>query len=284
MWVVTCDPGIDDAVALAVAAGLTGFGPAAVVGGAGNVPAGTAWRNAVGIAALLGLDVPVGLGDERALDGRPITRGPSSHGGDGLGGLAYRLPAHRGAPPDAEPLVRGDVVATGPLTEVARALRAGNPVERVVWMGGSTPLADGLDPVGAEFNAAADPLAVDEVAASTAELAVVPIEVTAQVTFAVGDIAPWRTGPPVAQLCADLVDRRVAGGSGAGPTCLHDPVAVLAAAEPDLFRWADERIRCRPDGTLVPDPRGGAARIAIAVDAVAVRRAVISVVAGEDRR
>lgn len=283
MWVVTCDPGIDDAVALAVAAGLPGFGPAAVIVGAGNVPAGTAWRNAVGMAALLGLDVPVGLGDESALDGRPITRGPSSHGGDGLGGLAYRLPAHRGAPPDAAPLVRGDVVATGPLTEVARALRAGNPVERVVWMGGSTPLADGVDPVGSEFNAAADPRAVDEVA-SGAELAVVPIEVTAQVTFGGDDIAPWRTGRPVAQLCADLVDRRIAGGTGQGPTRLHDTVAVVAAAHPELFRWEDARLRCRPDGTLVPDPRGNPARIAIAVDAVAVRRTVVSVVAAGDRR
>ena len=280
---VTCDPGIDDAVALVCAAGLPGFGPAAVVAAAGNVPAGTGWRNAVGIAGLLGLASPVGLGGEEALDGTPISRGPSSHGADGLGGLAFRLPAHRGAPPDGGPLVRGDVVSTGPLTEVARALRAGNPVGRVVWMGGSVDLVDGAAAIGGEFNAAADPLAVQEVLASRVALAVVPVEVTMQVTFGHEDLAPWRAGPPVARLCADLVDRRIAGGTGPGPTPLHDPVAVVAAADPDLFRWEDHRLGCRPGGALVLGPVGGVARIAVAVDASAVRDRIVSVVSRSGR-
>ena len=277
---VTCDPGIDDALALVLAAGLPGFGPAAVVAVAGNVPVGTGWRNAAGLAALLSLDVPVGLGGEDALDGTPITRGASSHGADGLGGLAFRLPVHKASPVDGGVLLRGDVVATGPLTELARAMLGGNPVDRVVWMGGSIGVAHDVDAVGAEFNAAADPPAVAEVLAAPAAVDIVPIEVTLQVTFGLDDLTPWRAGPPAAQLSADLVERRIAAGTIPGVTPLHDPVAVLAAAEPDLFRWEDHRLACRPDGSLVPDPDAAVVRVAVAVDADAARDRIVSVVSG----
>jgi purine nucleosidase len=279
VWVVTCDPGIDDAVAIVLASALPGFGPSAVVASAGNVRAGTGWRNAAGLTALLALDVPVGLGGDEALDGTPIGRGPSSHGADGLGGLALRLPIHQGAPVDGAPLVRGNVVATGPLTEVARAVRAGNPIDRVVWMGGSVSVAPGVAGVGAEFNGSADPLAVAEVLAAGPDVDVVPIEVTLQVVFGLDDLDPWRTGGPVARLCAELVERRIAAGPAARATPLHDPVAVLAAAEPALFRWQDHRVACRPDGSLVSDAAGAWARVAVAVDADAVRERVISGVA-----
>ena len=281
MWALTCDPGIDDAVALAVAAGMPGFELAAVIAGAGNVPAGTAWRNAVGLAALLRLDVPVAIGGEDALDGTAIMRGPSSHGADGLGGLAHRLPVHRGSPPDGAPLVRGDVFATGPLTEVARALRSGHRLDRVVWMGGSVACADGVDAIGGEFNAGADRLAVDEVLSAGVPVRVVPVEVTVQVPFDDNDLAVWRDGPPVARLCADLVARR--RGGERGPVMLHDAVAVVAATAPDLFRWEDHRLRCDPHGSLVEvdapsgDPPPPVA-VAVAVDAAAVRARIVATV------
>jgi inosine-uridine nucleoside N-ribohydrolase len=276
VWAITCDPGIDDAVALAVAAGEPEFAVAAIVAASGNVPAGTAWRNAVGLAALLGLRVPVGIGAEASLDGTPITRGPTSHGADGLGGLAMRLPVHQGAPADGAPLVRGDVVATGPLTEVARALRSGQPIERVVWMGGSVAWARGVDAVGVEFNASADPRAVDEVLAAAVPVRVVPVEVTMQVPFGDEDLAPWRAGSPIARLCADLVARR--RGGGIGPVLLHDPITIVAAVAPDLFAWEEHTLRCLPDGSLVAAGDGGRARVAVAVEAAAVRDRIVSVV------
>jgi purine nucleosidase len=284
VWAVTCDPGIDDAVALVAAAGEPGLDLAAIVAGAGNVPAGTAWRNAVGMAGLLGLDVPVGLGGSTALDGTPITRGPTSHGADGLGGLAHRLPVHRGAPADGATLVRGSVVATGPLTEVARALRSGLPVDRVVWMGGSVGCVHGAEAVGAEFNAGADPLAVDAVLAAGVAVHLVPIEVTMQVPFGDQDLTPWRAGPPVARLCADLVARRRGGGSR--PVLLHDTLAVVAAVAPELFRWEEHALRCLPSGSLVAaeDGIGGRARVAVAVDARLARARVVATVAGVRER
>src|SRR5687767_10049992 len=132
--VIVADPGIDDAIAFAVAAGHQSCDVTALVAGVGNVDARSAWRNAVGLADLFGLDVPVGIGSTCALDGsRPPRADHPVHGADGLGGSSDRLAPATGEPIDGLPLVRGTVVALGPLTDVARALRAGQPVERVVW-------------------------------------------------------------------------------------------------------------------------------------------------------
>src|SRR5690606_2976672 len=300
-WVLTCDPGVDDAVALAVAAGRADCPVRAVVAGAGNVDAATAWRNAAGLARLLGLDVPVAMGSDTTVDGRPIRRGPSAHGADGLAGLARRLPAaaHGPAPaatsgpgarpqagtgsaagpapaatsgPGARPqagtgsaaarpggasaagdapipagpggrgLVAGDVIATGPLTEVALALARPHALGRVVWMGGSfAPAAGDAAPAGREFNARADPVAVDAVLRAALDLAVVPVEVTRRVSLDADDLVRWWSGPPAARLCADLAARR--RHHGRGPVVLHDPVAVVAALEPGLFSWQRRPVR-----------------------------------------
>jgi purine nucleosidase len=277
-WVLTCDPGIDDAIALAVAAGRQDCELLAVVAGAGNATVAATWRNAVGLVARLGLDVPVGQGAGRALDGSPITRGTTAHGTDGLAGLSAALPGPPVGPSaDGVALIEGNVVATGPLTDVAQAVRAGQQVGRVVWMGGS------LTPGVPEFNAGADPAAVNVLLDGT-HLAFVPLDVTRQVVFEGDGLDAWAAGPPAARLCARLAQRRF-GTSGRGP--LHDPVALLAAIEPGLFEWSDVRLRCtgRGDGAAgtftsasVSPQRPPNARLATRVDADAVREAVVGAV------
>ena len=320
---MTCDPGVDDAVALAVAAGRADCDVRAVVAGAGNVDAATAWRNAAGLVALFGLDVPVGIGSAVALGGATLTRGADprpkgehrphgvsphrgdsqrdggGHGRDGLGGLSDRLPAVSDTPADAARLVRGQVIALGPLTDVALARRAGRPIERVVWMGGTigwTAPSDRSDsyvgpgrPTGpaspgepaSEFNASADVGAVDEVLKARLDVSIVPIDVTRQVTLDRTALDRWDAGPAAARLCAALVRTRRRAGS----FVLHDPVAVVAALEPDLFTWQLRPVRCStsdvyPRGVLLSAPkRSGPARVAVAVDAVAVRRRIAAAVA-----
>ncbi|HEX6419896.1 MAG TPA: nucleoside hydrolase [Acidimicrobiales bacterium] len=300
---MTCDPGVDDAVALAVAAGRADGAVRAVVAGAGNVDAETAWRNAAGLARLLGLDVPVAMGSGTTVDGRPIRRAPGAHGADGLAGLSNRLTAPAGdrapalvpggrrtgsvAAVPGEGLVTGYVIATGPLTDVALALRDGRAVDRVVWMGGSfAPAAGDAAPAGGEFNAGVDPAAVELVLGAPVDLAIVPIEVTRRVALDGDVLARWSFGPPVARLCADLAARRP--HHGGGPVVLHDPVAVVAALEPGRFRWDRRPLRCARGagagrGVLVPagplhSDAGTWPAIAVAVDAAAVRRRIVEAV------
>jgi pyrimidine-specific ribonucleoside hydrolase len=297
--VVTCDPGVDDAIALAVAAGRPDCRVAAIVAGAGNIGAPTAWRNAVGMAALLGLDGPVGIGSERTIGGTPIRRSGDAHGADGLLGLADRLPgpamtpadnirlpaagaaepppAPATRPTDGLPLVRGDVVALGPLTDLARALRAGQPVDRVVWMGGAT------DAGAAEFNASADAGAVDAVLDSRVAVAVVPIEITRRVVLGDQDLARWTAGSATSRLCADLAARRRERTPDASGVAIHDAVAVIAALEPDLFSWSPRRLTAGPPGAAaaghlssLPGPPN--AQLAVAVDPAAVRQRIVDAV------
>jgi inosine-uridine nucleoside N-ribohydrolase len=205
--------------------------------------------------------------------------------------------------------VRGDVVATGPLTDVAIALRSGRPVASVVWLGGRladladeppgrladladerpgrlADLADeppGRPPDGRhadpEFNASADPEAVDAVAAGPAPLSIVPLDVSRRVVLGPDAIARWAAGPIPARFCADLVTARYGPAGGALP----DPVAVVAALEPHLFRWEARPVRCStggpwPPGTLRIDPAGPAVRLAVAVDAAGVGERIVDAV------
>jgi pyrimidine-specific ribonucleoside hydrolase len=279
-WVLTCDPGVDDAIALAVFAGRRDCELRTVVAGAGNVPAAATWRNASGLVSLLGLDVAVGRGSSRALDGTPIVRHATSHGADGLAGLSGSLPAPPDdRPADGIPLIEGNVVATGPLTDVALALRAGQAIGQIVWMGGS------LVPGAPEFNAGTDPIAVNAVlGAGGAHLTVVPLDVTRQVVFDRAHVARWAGGPPLAGFCARLARLRF-GEPGRG--LLHDPVALVAALEPGLFEWVEVRLRCvehgdGTPGTFTSASTGSArppnARLAVAVDVDAVRARILDAV------
>ena len=286
-WVVTCDPGVDDAVALAVLAAAGAV--RGIVAGAGNVPAPVAHRNAAGIARLLGLDVPVGLGPSVALDGRPVRRHRHAHGADGLAGLAARLPlgapGPEATPPAGDVPIEGAVLGLGPLTAVALALRRGARVDRVVWMGGALAPRPTVDPAIAEFNAAADPAAVDAVLAGVPEVAVVPVDVTSRVALREDDLRRWAAGGPVAAFCAELAARRRADGGGAA---LHDPVAAVAALEPDLLTWEERSVACpaggAPAGVLVASPGRPPARLAVDVDADAVRDRIVEAVTAAGSR
>ena len=298
-WVLTCDPGIDDAIALAVLAGRGGGGVQAIVAGAGNVDAPTAWRNATGLAALFGLDVPVLLGSAAARGGARINRSGHVHGADGLAGLSDRLaarPDREAGSPTTTLAAWGNVLATGPLTDVALALRSHRTIDRLVWMGGALEpgalvrgtlvrgalLPGAADTVGTiEFNAAADPAAVVEVLASPAvEVDIVPLDITRQVCLTSDDLTRWSDGPPPAHFCAALARTRLVDDV----ITPHDAVAAVAAHDPGLFRWARLHVHPSPDdaaapsGALLVDRSPDAspnARVAVDVDASAVARTIV---------
>ena len=133
--------------------------------------------------------------------------------------------------------------------------------------------------------------------ASPADVAVVPIEVTRQVTIRPGDLDRWRGGSSVSRWCADVVARRLLSprGRGGPPAfALHDPVAVVAALEPGLFDWSTRRLAPataagpqpaapQPAGRLVVQAGPPNARLATAVDVGAVRERIAAAVAAAGR-
>jgi purine nucleosidase len=233
--VVCCDPGVDDAVALATLAGL-GVTPDRVVAHGGNVPGRTAARVAAGMCALLGWDLTVELGPEPDRD-----VGERYHGADGFGGVCEELL------PDAPvttfvpgSLDGADVLAVGPLTPLA-----GETPSRITWMGGGVAGVGNMTAV-AEFNAWADPEAADAVLTSGVPIRVVPLDATWQVRLRTGDLARFRDGPAharaLARACETFEGRE-------DEPCPHDAVAAVAWLEPDLFTWEPRHVRCELDGS-----------------------------------
>jgi inosine-uridine nucleoside N-ribohydrolase len=260
--VLDCDPGHDDALAIAVAARHTDLLGITTV--AGNVPLELTTRNARAVVAVLGLDVPVHRGSERPLVAEPRTA-EFIHGASGLDGpaLPSQLPAL--ASEDAVGFLidtvrarPGEVwiVATGPLTNVAKALQAAPDLAEAVAgisiMGGGIPFGN-VTPA-AEFNVLVDPEAADLVFRSGARLVMAGLNVTHQWRVGRPEVDRLRaTGGRVAGFCADLLafygDAYARAFSGVPEGPLHDPCAVLALTHPVLFESTPHHVVVELTGT-----------------------------------
>lgn len=241
-----CDPGHDDAFALLFAARTCDLVGITTV--SGNVGLESTTRNGLVLRDLTGLDVPLYRGADRPLVAPPL-HAEDIHGDSGLDGPAPRTP--RGAAettPAARAIVTASskhedlwLVATGPLTNVALALRLdpglASRLGGISLMGGSR--TSGNTTPAAEFNIFADPEAAAAVFASGARIVMAGLDLTHQ--FRIGDpeIARFRAmGSDVGTYAADLLsffasayERRT--GRRGGP--MHDPCAVLALTDPELF-------------------------------------------------
>lgn len=260
--VLDCDPGHDDALAIAVAARHTELLGITTV--AGNVPLPLTTRNALAMVRVLGLAVGVHVGSPRPMVAEPRTA-EFIHGASGLDGpeLPTDLPepaSHDaiGFLVDAARSRPGQVwiVATGPLTNVALALRAAPDLAAklagISIMGGGIPWGNSTP--AAEFNVLVDPEAADVVFRSGVRLIMAGLNVTHQWPIGSAERARIReAGGRVSAFCADLLDfygaayARAYAGVPAGP--LHDPVAVLAITHPQLFEVEPLRVVVELTGT-----------------------------------
>ncbi|WP_067063976.1 nucleoside hydrolase [Roseateles chitosanitabidus] len=201
------DPGIDDALALALLASHPRFDLLAVTSAFGNASVDITTRNAQGLAALYRKDIPVARGAEGPLrDERRREHATHVHGDDGIGGLSAQLPAPT-RPLDPRPadqllcdLVNerpGEItlVAVGPFTNLALALQRdpsiAAKVKGVIVMGGAFGLrghGGNVSPV-AEANIMADPEAADRVFTAPWPVTIVGLDVTQEAIMREADLA-----------------------------------------------------------------------------------------------
>lgn len=258
--VIDCDPGVDDALALALALASPELNLLAVTTVRGNVPVAVAFRNARWLVAWLAarLPRPRALPPVHPGGSRPLGRGRvdwrasfAIHGPDGLGRLfsgGRRPPRLEGrAREGAEEVLlslarrwgrRLTVVALGPLTNLARVHRrdpsALPGVGRLVVMGGAALMPGNVTPA-AEFNIHCDPEAAEAVFRSGARITMVGLDVTRRAFLP--SRALWGGGP-FRRALRDLTSiyagfsRRRRGRDG---VVLHDPLALAAALRPDLL-------------------------------------------------
>src|SRR5258706_12756262 len=94
-----CDPGHDDAVAIALALTHTDLVGVTTVGG--NVDVAQTTANALAVLDLFGSDAPVHQGLDEPIGGRRMARGQHIHGATGLDGAEVPRSARAAAGDDA---------------------------------------------------------------------------------------------------------------------------------------------------------------------------------------
>jgi len=283
--ILDVDTGIDDALALAFAAGSPEADLVAVTTLAGNVGVEATTANTLAVLAWLGRDdVPVHRGASRPL-ARPHRDATYFHDANGLGGAEL---------PEGSGVVGGDrgpaavirlakerpgeivLVCLGPLTNLAIALNVapeiGTLLRGVVVMGGAFAVPGNVTP-HAEFNVFADPEAAQQVfSAGLPHLTAIGLDVTHQTAWSRASWEATRAadGERAAAL-AVAVCRQAFEERGLAETFLHDPLALAVALDPDLVRCEEVAVAVETDeerrgATEIVGP--GATRVAVAVDAV----------------
>jgi purine nucleosidase len=263
--VIDCDPGHDDAVALLLAAGDPTVDLVAITTVAGNQTLGHVTHNARMVATIAGLhDVPIVAGSVHPLM-RELRTAPEIHGESGLDGPApieptVPLTIGHGAQFLAEAILadpgRVTLVPTGPLTNVALALRMypeiEEVVERVVLMGGS--YTRGNTTPAAEFNIYVDPEAAQAVFSAAWDVTMIGLDVT-HLALYTPDVAERLAAidTHAARWMTELLTffgetYRTSGRMGSPP--IHDAVAVASVIDPSLVTTRDGHVEVETDGRL----------------------------------
>lgn len=278
--IIDTDPGVDDAVALVLAAQSPEADIRAVTVPFGNVELEKTFLNARLVLALAGRhDVPVAAGAARSLVHLQDEWAPEWHGADGLGLRSADFPAPVAADARSAVELMADVLANatepvtiasiGPLTNVALLL-AVHPelvprVGRIVSMAGS--FGAGNTRGGAEFNVSADPEAAQRVLTQPdVPVTLVPLDITMRcLANGVWLDALAAAGPRCATLSGVLGLYRAAFQEryGVDAVALHDAVAVLEAILPGTLRTTPMPVQVACDqgparGMTIPDRRPGA--------------------------
>lgn len=208
-------------------------------------------------------DIPVGIGRPDPLEGNNVFPDFIRDGADAFWAPFVSLPDT--APPvqtrpAAELIVETikqspnpvSILATGPLTNIAEALRLDKSIidniEVIQVMGGAVFVPGNLsvlpDPpfstnAAAEFNIWVDPTAAQEVFDAASEglnIQLTPLDATSQVEFSREDQQAWlATGTPESLLAAELLDFALEViQSDNDPNPVWDLVAALDLSEPNF--------------------------------------------------
>jgi inosine-uridine nucleoside N-ribohydrolase len=252
-FILDCDPGHDDALAILYAAAHLDL--IGVTTTFGNQTVDKTTHNALSVCTLGGLDIPVARGAagplKTPLEATPFN-GSDVHGVTGMDGAQMPVPTATAlAQPASEFLIEqsrvhaGDlvIIATGPLTNVAAALAAdpglNDRLTGLSIMGGSTDR--GNVTAVAELNIYADAEAAALVMQSPLPKRMVGLNVTTTVGADSSDIARLNdAGRPVTRAAAGLLDfylKRQQSLYGRQIAPFHDLCAVVPFVRPELIDY-----------------------------------------------
>lgn len=261
--ILDCDPGHDDAIAIALAAGNPGIDLLGITTVAGNHTIDNVTRNALSVCAAFGIKVPVARGAAGPLVIDQIIA-DAIHGETGLDGPVLPPPEIDLDERHAVDFIIETVMAheprtvtlvpVGPWTNIALAIRKQpaivGRVKQVIAMGGGYTRGN-ITPV-AEFNVYADPEAAHAVLSADWDVTMVGLDLTHQ-ALATPELQERvrALGGDISQFVLDIWNfiATTHGGLLDIPyPAVHDACCVAALVDPAVFTVERADVRVELDG------------------------------------
>ena len=260
--IIDTDPGTDDALALMMAFNSPDLLVEGITTVGGNATLTETTDNTLRLVEHLDgkqSKLPIAVGADRPMHGS-FTHAYHVHGSEGLG---IRLPEPTLEPhrlnavdfiQDRVSRSPGQVaiIAIGPLTNVAAALDKRpdivDTVPEIVVMGGAVGVPGNITP-HAEFNIHEDPWAANAIFTSGVSVTLVGLDVTHQTFMHRRDGPRWFEGESrYAKLGNRILTDRFRELKDAHEFHLHDPLAVVAAIDPDVLTCRRAQVSVVTDG------------------------------------
>lgn len=264
-----CDTGVDDAMALGYLIAeqerveILGIGSVC-----GNIDAATGAYNTHNLLHVAGIDsIPVAIGEADYLNKQYICDVQHIHGENGIGNVDLTASpsamSQEFAPQMLVRLARENagslnILATGPLTNIARAIELEpnlpSMIATLTIMGGAACAPGNRTPV-AEANIACDPEAADIVFKKMNNIVMVPLDITMGYTFEDADKRQLLDSDrPFAQKIGQMLELYsdfYVNVYGRKACALHDPVAAVLAVE-GIASCLAPKVRVVIDSTTGP--------------------------------
>lgn len=246
--IIDTDPGIDDAVALAIALFDESLDVKLVTTVAGNVDIDKTTNNALKLVEFFGKNVPVAQGAAGPLVEK-FDDASNIHGHSGLDGYDFPEPTTKALEDNAvlamkKTIMESDtpitIVPIGPLTNIALLLATypevkGN-IEEIVLMGGSLTRGN-KSPMG-EFNIATDPEAADIVFKSGLPIVMVGLDVGLKALVYPEDSEKIKQMNKSGEMIYSLF-QHYRGGSLKTGLKMYDSCAMAYLLDPEMFKTQD---------------------------------------------
>ena len=301
--IIDTDPGIDDAMAVHMAFADPRLDVVGLTTVFGNVTSKQATRNALCLVEMAHYPAAVASGAAIPLTREPQPPANFVHGPEGFGTLPAMSPARiadtRNA---ARYLVEtcaeapGEIIicAVGPLTNLAEALSLDEAITRtaarVVVMGGSAAWHGNVTAC-AEANIWNDPHAADVVFAADWDVTMVGLDVTEKTQCVPADFETIAAQSPMiggflneaTGFYFDFHETK----TGKRSCFMHDPSAIMAITDPELFGFENTPISVVCNGEEIGRTVTGAngrrpSRVAMEVDSDATRQAFVEITSQAD--
>lgn len=243
--IIDTDPGIDDAVALAIALFSNELEVKLITTVAGNVGLDYVTQNALKLLEFFGKDIPVAKGLDAPLI-REMKDASQVHGETGMEGYDFKKPtnqlllnehainAMRETILNSKELIT--ILAIGPLTNIAMLLKmypeTMAQIKEIIFMGGS--LTRGNSSVMSEFNIDFDPEAAKIVFDSGVPIVMVGLDIGLKVLIFPEESQKIKAMNKVGEMFYGLF-KRYRGGSMETGLTMYDSTAIAYLLRPDLF-------------------------------------------------